>query len=564
MTVELASPQTAALNVGRRLTQMAARMPDAAAVVVPGRRDRSGARQYQRYTFRQLDDDSDHLARALVSMGARRDSRLVLMVRPSFDFVSLVFALFKSGAVSVLIDPGMGRQHVLNCLDQVRPDGFIAISPVQAVRTLLGKRYAQARLNVTVGRRWFWGGPTIDQLRRGRSAAELPETSADDSAAIIFTSGSTGPPKGVLYSHGNFSAQVDSIRDQYGIEPGGIDLACFPLFGLFNCAMGITTVIPDMNASRPASVNPANIVEAVRDCGVTQSFASPAVWNRVSAYCVEKGITLASLRRVFSAGAPVSPEILERTCRSLATPSEMHTPYGATEALPVATIAASEVLADTRIATARGAGTCVGRRYANVEWKVIRIADGPIATLHEAQELPDGEIGELIVSAPQVTRLYVTSEEATRLAKIGDGRRFWHRMGDVGYFDAEGRFWYCGRMSQRVVTAQGTLFTDPCEGIFNAHPRVQRSALVGVGPRGQQTPAIVIELRKECCSQPKLNERELRRELRALAQAHEATRTIEHILFAKDFPVDVRHNSKINREQLARWAAPHLRIGVST
>lgn len=554
----MSSTATAELNIARRLSVMAARMPDAVSVIMPGKRRSNGRRDYSRFSFRELDADSDRIARALVQLGATRDSRLVLMVRPSFDFISLVFAIFKAGAISVLIDPGMGRQHVLNCLDAIRPDGFVAISPVQAIRALVGKRYARAHVNVTVGRRWFWGGPTLRQIRRRDWSAELPLTAGDDPAAIIFTSGSTGPPKGVLYTHGNFDAQVDAIRDQYQIPEGGIDLACFPLFGLFNCAMGVTTVIPDMNSSRPASVNPANIVEAVRDCGISQSFASPAVWDRVSRFCQERGERLEGLRRVFSAGAPVSPAILARTQASIHPDGEMHTPYGATEALPVATIEAREVLEETRFATERGAGTCVGRKYAGVEWKVIRISDEPLATLDDAEELPTGEIGELIVSAPQVTSRYVTSDEATRRAKIADGARFWHRMGDVGYLDERERFWYCGRMSQRVETPAGPLFTDPLEGIFNTHPRVRRSALIGLGTPGKQKPAIVIEPIDGAYPQTEADIATFQHELRTLAAEHAKTSMIDTFLFHPAFPVDVRHNSKISREALAYWAESQL------
>ncbi len=545
------------MNVGRRLTRTALNLPDECAVMMPAEQTHAG-RQYRRFTFRQLDDDSDQLARALCALGANRESRLVLMVRPSFDFISLVFAIFKAGAIGVLIDPGMGPKNVIRCLDEIQPDGFIALSAVQAVRTALRQRLPRARLNVTVGRRWFWGGPTLKQLRATNPHAVLPEVSTDDPAAIIFTSGSTGPPKGVLYSHANFSAQVDAIRDQYGIESGGIDLACFPLFGLFNCALGVTTVIPKMNASRPATVDPANIVSAVHDCQVTQSFASPAVWDRVSRYCTEREIRMPTLTRVFSAGAPVSPEVLERTCASIAVEAEAHTPYGATEALPVATISATEVLAETRAATDRGAGTCVGRRFPLTRWKVIRIVDGPIPVLDEGVALPRGEVGELIVQGPQVTRAYVTRPGANELTKIADQNGFWHRMGDVGYFDEQERFWYCGRMSQRVVTATATLFTDCCEGIFNTHPLVRRSALVGMGRRGQQIPVIVIEPWAAQWSNAQKNRRNLELELRQLAAAHPMTASIEHFLWKERFPVDVRHNSKIVREELTLWATKRL------
>ena len=90
---------------------------------------------------------------------------MALLVHPGIDFIALVFALFKAGLVIVLIDPGMGKKNLVRCLEESRPDGFVAVSLAQAVRTLLWRRFPQARLNVTVGRRWFWGGATLSQLR---------------------------------------------------------------------------------------------------------------------------------------------------------------------------------------------------------------------------------------------------------------------------------------------------------------------------------------------------------------------------------------------------------------
>jgi olefin beta-lactone synthetase len=278
------------VNVGGRLAAMAQAMPEAVAVVEPLGYDRSGKRRYRQFTFRQLDQDSDRIACGLHKLGVTPGTRLALLVRPGIDFISLVFALFKAGAVAILIDPGMGRRNLVRCLAEAQPQGFVAIPIVHAVRTLLRHRFPQARFHVTVGRRWFWGGVTLDQLRsEAWHGSELAPTSAEDPAAIIFTTGSTGPPKGVLYRHGNFATQVEEIRDFYGIRPGEVDLPAFPLFGLFNCAMGVTAVIPDMDPTRPAKVDPTKIVEAIEDWNVTQAFGSPAIWNRVGQYCQQHG-----------------------------------------------------------------------------------------------------------------------------------------------------------------------------------------------------------------------------------------------------------------------------------
>ena len=550
------------VNVANRLSDMAQHVPDQVAVAVPGRYE-GGRRRYQTISFRELDHDSSIIASGLRRLGVSRGDRLVLMVRPGIDFVSLTFALLKSGAVAVLIDPGMGKKNVIQCLAEVKPDGFIAIPPVQAVRSLLRRRFPQARFNVTVGNRWFWGGPTLDQLRLDNdSLLPTAETSADDPAAIIFTSGSTGPPKGVLYTQGTFEGQVDQIAERFGIKPGGIDVAGFPLFGLFNGAMGTTTVVPDMDATRPASVDPAKYVEAIRDWNADQSFASPAVWNVVGQYCVEHQIKLPSLRRVLSAGAPVPVHVLQWMKDTIHPEGDIHTPYGATEALPVASIAATEVLDKTAEQSQTGAGTCVGKCFTEITWKVIAITDAPITSIHDVNELPRREIGELIVRGPVVTRQYVTRTDTNALAKIHDPEsgQIWHRMGDVGYLDDEDRFWFCGRKAHRVTTSQGTMFTVPCEAIFNQHEHIYRSALVGIGTGSAKTPVAVCEPWPQHWSDDDQAQDLLRRELAKLAKRSWLTDTIqpEHILLRQSLPVDIRHNAKIFREQIAVWAQEQL------
>jgi acyl-CoA synthetase (AMP-forming)/AMP-acid ligase II len=545
------------LNIASTLHKTANERPDQAAVIEPGGR---------RISFRELDDLSDRLAYGMRGMGIEPGRRMVLMVRPGIEFIALTFALFKAGAVVVLIDPGMGPRRVFRCLDQVEPDGFVALSIVQALRVLSGRRFAGAKWNVTVGRKWFWGGATYASLlqdsgegvgRRGHpradahgSPATVP-TKATDPAAIIFTSGSTGPAKGVVYEHGMFAAQVVALRDFYGIEPGGIDLPGLPLFALFNGAMGVTTVIPDMDPTRPAQVDPRKFAASIDLEKVTQGFGSPAIWKQVGRYCEAHEIVFPTLRRVFSAGAPVPVDVLRRMKGTLiADGAEMFTPYGATEALPVSSISATDVLSRTADRTRHGAGTCVGRPFRTISLKIVAITEGPIAQFSDVRELPVGEIGEIIVQGEVVTREYFRRPEATAGAKIADGSKFWHRMGDVGYLDAAGDLWFCGRKSHIVETARGRMYTDCVEPILNTHPRIARSALVGVGTKPNQEPVIVVELESGSPSA------ELTAELRKLALAHENTRHIERFHYYRgSLPVDVRHNTKINRELLAEWAA---------
>jgi len=200
----------------------------------------------------------------------------------------------------------------------------------------------------------------------------------------------------------------------------------------------------------------------------------------------------------------------------------------------------------------------VGRKFPRIEWRVIRIVDGPIATFDEAEPLPPGEIGELIVRGPVVTRRYVTRPESNALAKIADGDDVWHRMGDVGYLDSQGRFWYCGRLAHRVLTAKGPMYTVPCEAVFNQHADVFRSALVGVGPPGQQRPVIVIEPVAGRMPRDEPGRKALLDEIRGLGESNPVSAGVEHFLLHPAFPVDIRHNAKIFRERLTQWAAKRL------
>jgi acyl-CoA synthetase (AMP-forming)/AMP-acid ligase II len=505
---------------------------------------------YRTITFGELNRDTDRIAAALIESGVRPGMRLALFVRYGIDFISLVFALCKANVTLILIDPGMGIRRMLNCLAEIEPDGFVAVPTVHAVRTLLRHRYPKAKHHVTVGKRWFWGGLTLDEIRRS-SATDFSLTTPgeNDLAAIIFTSGSTGPPKGVAFTHDMFDTQAREIAERFSIQPGEIDLACFPFFGLFDVTMGVTAVIPKMNPTRPAQANPAKIVQAAKQWKITQSFASPALWNRVADYCTKTGHRIDTLRRAVSAGAPVSAKMLAKLKPCIHPEGDIFTPYGATEALPTAVISASEVLSETAAITEQGRGVCVGKKFSSISWKIIGITDTPIARWEDIREMLTGKIGELLVTGRQVTKEYVNRPEANAAAKIRDNEgRIWHRMGDLGYLDERDRFWFCGRKAHRVVTAERTYYSIPCEAVFNQHPKVYRSALAN-SPSGQ--PRMFIEPLPEHFPKSMAEREQLWTELRELGQSNPLTESITDINLLRSFPVDVRHNVKINREWLS-------------
>jgi acyl-coenzyme A synthetase/AMP-(fatty) acid ligase len=316
----------------------------------------------------------------------------------------------------------------------------------------------------------------------------------------------------------------------------------------------MTAVIPEMDPTRPANVDPTKIIASVERFKVTNLFGSPALINSVGRYGVEHGIKLPTLRRVISCGAPVSAKVIERFTTMLAPGVQVFTPYGATEALPVANIGSATILKETRQRTDEGKGVCVGTPVPGIEVRVIPIIDDPVLTFDESTALPPGEIGEFAVSGAVVTAEYFGRPQATALAKMHDSTgRLWHRMGDIGYMDDAGRLWFCGRKSHRVETPEGTFFTIPCEAVFNTVPGVFRTALVGVKRNGVTIPVVCVEL-EDAAGPAERPWAEIERDLRAAASRHEHTRPIQVFLeYPRSFPVDVRHNAKIFREKLARW-----------
>lgn len=551
---------TAPVNIAAHLPAMARARPQTLAIVHPYGIDSAGRIRYRHLTYRELNRESDLLAAGFDRLGIRRGVRTVLMVPPGLDFFALTFALFKAGAVIVLVDPGMGVKGLGKCLCEADPEAFIGIPKAHAARVWYRWAKPTVRVCVTVGPRLGWGGVTLDHVRRlGESSAAfaMAETRAIDTAAVLFTSGSTGVAKGAVYSHGIFAAQVEMLRRIYNIEPGEVDLPTFPLFGLFGPALGMTAVIPDMDPTRPASVDPVKIIKAIQHFGVTNLFGSPALIRRVGTYGAEHGVKLPTLRRVISAGAPVSAAAVERFVTMLNPGVQVHTPYGATEALPVSSIGSDELLGETRARTAEGGGVCIGRPVEGMRVRVIPISDEPLPLWRDELTLPNGSVGEIVVKGPVVTRSYFNRPESTVLSKITEpAGDLWHRMGDLGYFDEKGRLWFCGRKSQRVTTPGQTFFTIACEGVFNAHPSVARTALVGVTREGEVRPVLLVERNPDS----KMSDEELRGELLALGAARSHTRSISTILFyPEQFPVDIRHNAKIFREKLAVWAAERLR-----
>jgi acyl-coenzyme A synthetase/AMP-(fatty) acid ligase len=542
------------------LVQAAREVARHCALTVPQRK--WGKLTYRECDFEALNRETNAVALYLQSRGVVRGQRVLMMVRPGWDLIAVVFALFKLGAVPIVIDPGMGLKSFRACVAQSHPETLIGIRRATWVARVFKQDFSSVQKILTVGSCEYNRG-----VHRYRSCAEvfqLADTHAEELAAILFTSGSTGSPKGVCYTHGVFEAQLKAIRDCYRIEPGAIDLPMLPVFALFNPAFGATTVVPEMNPSRPASVNPARIVAAVERYQVSTSFGAPILWGKVARYCLDHQIQLPSLKRLIMAGATVSPEVI-RDLRSVLPNCEIHTPYGATECLPISSISGAEILETTAKATLNGWGSCVGTVLEGMQVRIIAIRDEAWEEQAFPESLPAGEIGEIIVSGPVATQQYDELPEATRLAKIvDDSGNVWHRMGDLGYLDINGKLWFCGRKVERVQVAKSVLYTDCCEAIFNQDSEVFRSALIGLRHphNGNVEPAIVIEPESGFFPKTKAHKKAFIDRMGSLAQSHAHTQSITHFLFFKKFPVDVRHNAKIHRLSLAKYFQSKWDSGV--
>ena len=544
-------------NILNHLKRLALEKPDNVAIYAPTNKKRQGRFIYKPYTHKNLYDECNLMAGGLLAQGINPGTKIVLMVTPSFTFFVLVFALFKLGAIPILIDPGMGLKNLKQCLKEAAPEAFIGSLKAHFARVILGWERGKFKHIFTVGGKNVFCRMTLDDLKKKGEKSrhnEFPENSASDIAAIIYTSGSTGSPKGAMFTHRNFSALIEALKNTYDLKNDEIDLCTFPLFGLIAPALNMVSVIPVMDFTRPARVDPDHIFNTIEQFEITNLFGSPALIRRITKAGIRKKIKLKSLRRVISAGAPMPVKTLQECSGLLKAETQVFTPYGATEALPVTSVGSHEIIKAFLNPNNEGKGILIGRPVAGIELSIIKITDDPIETWNENLVLENGKIGEIVVSGPQVTEEYLNRDDANRLNKIKNLKtgEIYHRMGDLAYQDNNGLIWFCGRKSQRIITETETLYTIPIETIFNNHVAIYRSALVGIPSRGVQIPVVIIETEKPL---GKKQQKELHNELIELALKYKITKAVKTFLFYKNFPVDIRHNAKINREKLGKWAA---------
>ncbi|MCU1643518.1 MAG: lys2 [Nocardia sp.] len=472
-----------------------------------------------------------------------------------------------AGAMSVRL------HELLTALEQHAPAGRGGAAVAKAAATadqlgpVIGSRLRTLR-STAAGTRARW-----ERRSRGAGTAAL---GARDTAAlgagvladrvpapdgelllIAFTTGSTGPAKAVEMTHGNLSAMVDQVDAARGRVAPDTSLITLPLVGILDMLLGARCVLPPLVPSQVGSTEPAHVADAINRFGVRTMFASPAVLIPLLRHLESSGTELPTLHSIYSGGAPVPDWCIAGLREVLPADAEVHAGYGSTEALPMSTIESRELLGGLVERAHHGEGTCIGRPAEGVRARLVAITDDPIklwsdAEAREAELVATRGIGELVVAGPNVSTRYYWPREANRAGKITDGDVVWHRTGDLAWIDQEGRIWFCGRKSQRVHTADGPMFSVQVEQVFNTLPGVVRTALVGVGPRGAQQPVLCVE------AEPGADTVLLAAQLRTRATEFEVTAPVSTFLFHPKFPVDIRHNAKIGREQLSIWATQQL------
>ncbi len=512
----------------------------------------------KKVSFGKLILEIDRYAEGFRANGIGQGTRTIVLITPGVDLFAVTFALFRIGAIPVMIDPGMGLSRMVNALAGVKAEALVGIPRALLLRIFFPKKLGTIYSWFSTGFCWIRKGVSLRQMSYVYQRSEVFHLDSGKEAAIFFTSGSTGPPKGVVYSVRMLEAQIETLKKSFGYGPGEIDLCTFPLVGLLLICMGISIVIADMDMGHPSRLKPGKIIDNISDFRCTHMFASPMVLKRLSEYGLENKIKLDSLNRVMTAGAPVLPSILRNFRELLNEKAEIHTPYGATEALPVSDIAHKELLElydDTNVYLS---GICVGYLLEGIHMRIISISDQPLSSFKNTRILNENEVGEITLFGSVVSDSYWMNPEANELAKVYDGdSKVWHRTGDLGRIDQEGRLWFYGRKSQRVDAGGKIYFTIPVEAVFNQHPDVVRAALVGV-KKDKVTDKIPVI----CIERVKNRKRKiyLYKELRSMASENSMTGSIQHFIVHPRFPVDPRHNAKIFREKLSEWANLKLKL----
>ncbi len=552
--------QGISLNIGEEFSKLARQRPGATAVVKAERARFRSSLKYESLTFGRCLELANCYACGLQDYGIQSSDTVLMLMKPVPDLAPVFLALWKIGAVPLVLDGGGDREQKLKLIEESAPKGLIGIPLSHALRVYYRKAFGSVSHPVTTRYSWLTGAPSLDSFRRRTASGPCAPagSTAEDLMAIVFTSGSTGPAKGVVYTHGNGAAIVESMKHSLGIGPGDVCLAGHPAFAMHFLGAGATAVMPAFDPRYPSTADPAGLLAVIRDWQPAVAFLQLPLIRNLARYCAVTGQRIPHLRKILTTGASVGIDLIEHLLPHLEEPdADLHIMYGSTEALCVSFATGRDLLARAAKTNA-GGGTYLGRVSPGVRVSIIEITGGAFGQWSPKLALPPSRIGEICVRGPMVTPEYYGHPEATRLAKIQDGESLWHRMGDAGYIDAQGGLWFCGRISDRVETERGYLYSDLVEPIFNCHPKVARSALIGVSVPGssRKHPVVLIETQPHGSRPSPASHGLVIDALRSLAGQHDRSDDLQDIrISSKPFPVDIRHGAKIRRDLLAGYAA---------
>jgi acyl-CoA synthetase (AMP-forming)/AMP-acid ligase II len=539
-------------GIFERLEDCARRYPQRDALVFAPE-----AGRYAVTSYAELHERALELERGCRRLGVRPHDRIVFWNVVDPDAVALLFALFAIGAMPAFVDPSTPTAELDACLDEIRPDGFIGIHRAHLLRLRHRRAFSNLRYAI-VGRRFSWLPlPSYRTLTQASGKVEYTAEPArpapwagvsEPGEFISYTTGTTGKPKGVVYTRGMVQASISAWSALELREEGDRNLSFIPLFSLLDMCLGVTAVLPRLDPRRPLAFDPLQLVRIMHDHRVTRSFASPRITEKLTQACFATGQTLPAMRVFMVGGANVEESVLEGANRILPN-GEAYVFYGATEALPISLTPSSKVLSGSPSLSDRGErGFLVGRPLGSIQACVARVT--PCGERDAAwEELPPGEVGELLVTGPNVSRAYLGDAESTARSKIQDGFDCWHRMGDLAYRDGGGNLYLCGRAGDRIEYAGRVFHAAPVERLFSAHPRVFRTALIH-GPGG--APVIAVEPVAGAFPRDAVARQAFRRELRELAATHALLDGLGDFFFCPRFPMDTRHGSKVQRRLLER------------
>ncbi len=447
-------------------------------------------------SFAEVDAQSDALACALLQRGVTRGDRVALVMQNIPQFVIALLGSWKAGAIAVSINP-MNRERELALLfADCAPKAVIAhenayreviarvlaTTPVAIVITTSELDYQtrhEPRLLAGISRYRADGVPDFAELVAAHRGEEPPPVAFDssDTALLVYTSGTTGLPKGAMNSHGNVAFTAQVYRDWIGLAEGDGILGIAPLFhitGLIgHIALGLLIAGPLTLAYR---FEPSVMLDAIRERQPAFTIGAITALLALMNHPEARADSLASLKAVYSGGAPIAPSLVEQFEAKFG--HYIRNAYGLTESTSPATVCPVDKRAPVDpLFGALSVGVPTYRTD-------VRIVDAETAA-----PLANGEAGEITIRGPQIVSGYWRKPEAT-LEAIREG---WLHTGDIGVIDADGWLYLVDRKKDMINAAGYKVWPREVEDVLYSHPAVREAAVVGVPDayRGETVKAVL-------------------------------------------------------------------------